>query len=99
MAAQLAFNSGRIVEVIDPGLALAVGLLGTLAVVYLGEAFERQYARATFARFVPPASSTRCSPAPTTTCASRAVERVCTVMFSDLRGLHSSSPRRNRWSR
>ncbi len=54
VAAQLTFDSGRIVAVIDPEFALLVGIVGTLAVVYLGEAFERQYARSTFARFVPP---------------------------------------------
>ena len=39
---------------IDPEFALLVGILGTLGVIYLGEAFERQFARSTFARFVPP---------------------------------------------
>jgi adenylate cyclase len=86
IAAQLAFNSGRIVAVIDPEFALAVGLVGTLAVVYLGEAFERQYARATFARFVPPGVVDEVLSSTDDDLRLAGVERVCTVMFSDLRG-------------
>ncbi len=86
IAAQLAFNSGRIVEVIDPEFALAVGLFGTLAVVYLGEAFERQYARATFARFVPPGVVDEVLSSTDDDLRLAGVQRVCTVMFSDLRG-------------
>ena len=86
VAAQLAFNSGRIVAVIDPEFALAMGLFGTLAVVYLGEAFERQYARATFARFVPPGVVDEVLSSTDDDLRLAGVERVCTVMFSDLRG-------------
>jgi adenylate cyclase len=86
VAAQLAFNSGRIIAVIDPEFALLVGVVGTLTVVYLGEAFERQYARSTFARFVPPGVVDQVLASSDDDLRLAAVERVCTVMFSDLRG-------------
>ncbi|MDE3134427.1 MAG: CHASE2 domain-containing protein [Acidobacteriota bacterium] len=86
VAAQLAFNSGRIVAVIDPEFALMVGIVGTLIVMYLGEAFERQYARSTFARFVPPGVVDEVLASSDEDLRLAAVERVCTVMFSDLRG-------------
>ncbi len=62
------------------------GSIGTLAVVYLGEAFERQYARATFARFVPPGVVDEVLSSTDDDLRLAGVERVCTVMFSDLRG-------------
>jgi adenylate cyclase len=86
IAAQLTFNSGRIVAVVDPEFALVVGIIGTLAVVYLGEAFERQYARSTFARFVPPGVVDEVLSSTDDDLRLSGVQRVCTVMFSDLRG-------------
>lgn len=86
LAAQLTFDSGRIVAVIDPEFALIVGVIGTLAVVYLGEAFERQYARSTFARFVPPGVVDEVLSSSDDDLRLAGVQRVCTVMFSDLRG-------------
>jgi adenylate cyclase len=91
LAAQLTFNSGRIIAVVDPLFALALGALGTLAVVYLGEAFERQYARSTFARFVPPDVVDQVLASSDDDLRLAGVERVCTVMFSDLRGFTSFS--------
>jgi adenylate cyclase len=86
IAAQLTFDSGRIVALFDPEFALVVGIVGTLAVVYLGEAFERQYARSTFARFVPPGVVDEVLSSTDDDLRLAGVERVCTVMFSDLRG-------------
>jgi adenylate cyclase len=86
LAAQLSFDSGRIIAVIDPEFALVVGAIGTLAVVYLSEAFERQYARSTFARFVPPGVVDQVLASTDDDLRLAGVERVCTVMFSDLRG-------------
>jgi adenylate cyclase len=86
VAAQLTFDSGRIIAVIDPEFALLIGIVGTLTVVYLGEAFERQYARSTFARFVPPGVVDQVLASSDDDLRLAAVERVCTVMFSDLRG-------------
>jgi adenylate cyclase len=85
LAAQLTFNSGRIIALVDPEFALLVGILGTLAVVYLSEAFERQYARSTFARFVPPGVVDEVLSSTNDDLRLAGVERVCTVMFSDLR--------------
>jgi adenylate cyclase len=86
LAAQLTFDSGRIITVIDPEFALVVGAVGTLAVVYLSEAFERQYARSTFARFVPPGVVDQVLASTDDDLRLAGVQRVCTVMFSDLRG-------------
>jgi adenylate cyclase len=86
IAVQLTFDAGRIVAVIDAEFALAVGILGTLAVVYLSEAFERQYARSTFARFVPPGVVDEVLASSDEDLRLAGVQRVCTVMFSDLRG-------------
>jgi adenylate cyclase len=86
VACQLSFGAGRIITVIDPLFALVLGAIGTLAVVYLGEAFERQYARSTFARFVPPGVVDEVLASTDDDLRLAGVERVCTVMFSDLRG-------------
>ncbi len=51
--AQLAFEADTIVPVLYPMLALAISLVGALAVYYVLEAVERQRVRDTFARFVP----------------------------------------------
>jgi adenylate cyclase len=86
LAVQVAFNSGSIIAVIDPEFALIVGIVGTLAVVYLSEAFERQYARNMFARFVPPGVVDEVLSSADDDLRLAGVQRVCTVMFSDLRG-------------
>ena len=51
--AQVAFDSGRILPIVYPLLALTLAMIGSLVVHYLLEAFERQRVRDTFARFVP----------------------------------------------
>jgi len=86
LAAQIAFSSGSIIAVVTPEFALVLGIVGTLGVVYLGEAFERQYARTTFARFVPPGVVDQVLASTDDDLRLAGVERVCTVMFSDLRG-------------
>ncbi len=53
VCAQLAFNSGRIVPVLYPMIALSLSLVGSLLVYYVREAFIRRRVRDTFARFVP----------------------------------------------
>jgi adenylate cyclase len=86
LGAQIAFDSGRIVTVVDPELALLIASFGTLAVTYLSEAFERQHARTTFARFVPPGVVDEVLSSTDDDLRLAGVQRVCTVMFSDLRG-------------
>jgi adenylate cyclase len=53
VGAQLAFNSGRIVPVLYPMIALGLSLVGSLVVYYVREAFIRRRVHDTFARFVP----------------------------------------------
>jgi adenylate cyclase len=91
LAVQLTFNSGWIVSFVDPLFALLVGIVGTLAVVYLTEAFERQYARTLFARFVPPGVVDEVLKRTDDDLRLGGLERVCTVMFTDLRGFTSFS--------
>jgi adenylate cyclase len=91
VAVQLAFNSGWIIALMDPLFALLVGIVGTLAVVYLTEAFERQYARTLFARFVPPDVVDEVLKRTDDDLRLGGLERVCTVMFTDLRGFTSFS--------
>ena len=88
---QLAFNSGLILDVVDPLLALAVGTVGTLAVLYLSETVERERTRALFARFVPGGVVDQVLARTDENLRLGAVERDCTVLFSDLRGFTSFS--------
>lgn len=66
VAIQLAFNSGLIVSFLYPLLALSLGTLGTIAILYMSEAIER--APATCSRALcRPTSSRRSLPAQTRT--------------------------------
>ena len=85
VAAQLAFDGGRVLPVAAPLLALVVGALATLAVAYATDLRDRRRLRAAFARFVPPevvdelverGDGPRLG----------GVERDATVLFCDLRG-------------
>jgi adenylate cyclase len=87
VAAQLAFQSGTVLLVAAPLLALVLTSVGSLAVDYFTETRERQRLRATFSRFVPEAI------------VEQVVDRgearlggerlVSTVLFCDLRGFTS----------
>ena len=88
VAIQLAFNSGTVVALVYPLVALGLSTVGALAVHYVTEAFERERTRDMFARFVPEsvvgealeqAEGLRLG----------GVGRDATVMFSDLRGFTS----------
>ena len=91
LACQLAFNAGLILNVTSPLLALAVGTVGTLAVLYLSETVERERTRALFARFVPGGVVDQVLARTDENLRLGAVERDCTVLFSDLRGFTSFS--------
>jgi adenylate cyclase len=91
VAIQLAFDKGWIVAFTYPLLALALAALGTLAVIYLSEAFERQHVRDMFSRFVPAGVVDEVLARTDATLRLGAVERECTVMFTDLRGFTSFS--------
>ncbi|HTZ88440.1 MAG TPA: adenylate/guanylate cyclase domain-containing protein [Solirubrobacteraceae bacterium] len=88
---QVAFNAGLIVSFVYPLLALAFGTLGTLVILYLGEAIERERVRAAFARFVPAGVVDEVLASADENLRLGGVERDCTVLFSDLRGFTSFS--------
>jgi adenylate cyclase len=88
---QLLFNSGWIVSFVYPLSALALGTLGTLAILYLSEAIERQRTHDVFSRFVPADVVDQVMARTDENLRLGAVERDCTVLFSDLRGFTSFS--------
>jgi adenylate cyclase len=88
---QVAFNSGRIVTFVYPLLALALGTGGTLGVLYMVETIERARVHDLFARFVPADVVDQVVASAGGNLRLGAVERDCTVLFSDLRGFTSFS--------
>jgi adenylate cyclase len=91
VAVQVAFNTGLIVDFVYPLLALALGTLGTLAVLYMLTAIEREHVRTMFSRFVPADVVDEVLARTDENLRLGAVERDCTVLFSDLRGFTSFS--------
>jgi adenylate cyclase len=86
VAVQVAFDNGWILSFVYPLLALTLATLGTLAVVYFSEAVERERVRAVFKRFVPADVVDDVLARTDENLRLGAVERDCTVLFSDLRG-------------
>src|SRR5271165_1685749 len=91
IATQLAFNQGWIVAFVYPLFALALGTLGMLAVLYLITAIERERVHDLFSRFVPADVVDEVVARTDDNLRLGAVERDCTVLFSDLRGFTSFS--------
>ena len=91
IATQIAFDNGWILSFVYPLLALTIAALGTLAVLYLSETVERERVRALFARFVPADVVDQVVASTDDNLRLGAVERDCTVLFSDLRGFTSFS--------
>ena len=88
---QVAFNAGSIVSFTYPMMALALATFGTLGVSYMLEAFERERVRTLFGRFVPEDVVDQVLARTDDNLRLGAVERVCTVLFCDLRGFTSFS--------
>jgi adenylate cyclase len=91
IAVQVAFNNGWIVTFVYPLLALALGTLGTLGVLYMNETIERARVHDLFSRFVPADVVDQVVASAGENLRLGAVERDCTVLFSDLRGFTSFS--------
>jgi adenylate cyclase len=91
VATQIAFDNGWILGFVYPLLALTVATLGTLAVLYLSETIERERVHDLFARFVPSDVVDQVVARTDDNLRLGAVERDCTVLFSDLRGFTSFS--------
>ncbi len=87
---QLAFDSGTILPVVYPLLALTLSALGALGVNYVITSFERARVHDTFSRFVPEAVvADVLERVDEEDLRFGGVRRECTVLFSDLRGFTS----------
>ena len=91
VAAQLAFDGGRVVDVSASMLALLTGAAGTLIVHYALTTRERRHLRSVFARFVPPEVVDEVIERVDDDLRLGGVRREGTVMFCDLRGFTSFS--------
>ena len=95
VCAQLAFNSGRIVPVLYPMIALALSLVGSLLVYYVREAFIRRRVRDTFARFVPESVVGEVLARTDDDLRLQGRRMDVTVLFSDIRGFTTFSETRD----
>jgi adenylate cyclase len=86
VCAQLAFNSGRILPVLYPMIALGLSLVGSLLVYYVREAFIRRRVHDTFARFVPESVVGQVLARTDDDLRLQGRDMDVTVMFSDIRG-------------
>ena len=95
VCAQLAFNSGRIVPVLYPMIALGLSLVGSLLVYYLREALIRQRVRDTFARFVPESVVGQVLARTDDDLRLEGARMDVSVLFSDIRGFTTFSESRD----
>jgi adenylate cyclase len=95
VCAQLAFDSGRIVPVLYPMIALGLSLVGSLLVYYVREAFIRRRVRDTFARFVPESVVGEVLARTDDDLRLQGHRMDVTVLFSDIRGFTTFSEARD----
>ena len=91
VVAQLSFNSGRIVRVAEPGVALLLSTFGVLAANVTLERLRRRRTRAAFGRFAPAEVVDAAVAAGGGDLRDDGVELDATVLFCDLRGFTSAS--------
>jgi adenylate cyclase len=89
--AQLAYNSGRIVDVVAPAIALLLGTAGALIAHYALVTRERRHLRSLFSRFVPSQVVDDVIERVDEDLRLGGVRRDGTVMFCDLRGFTTFS--------
>jgi adenylate cyclase len=95
MAVQLAFDHGRVVAFVVPLTALALSAVGSLAVGTILEIFERERIRDVFGRFVPEEVVNEVLAQTEDGIHLGGKLRVCTMMFTDLRGFTTFSESRD----
>jgi adenylate cyclase len=91
LANQIAFDSGLIVTFVYPLLAVLLATVGAMGADYMFTAFEHQRVRDTFSRFVDDAVIEDVLAHAGDDLRFGGEEKVCTVMFCDLRGFTSFS--------
>ncbi len=89
VVSQLAFDAGLIVAFVYPLAALLLTASGSLGVHYATAALERERVRDLFSRFVPENVVGEVLARADEDLRLGGVQRVCTVMFTDLRGFTS----------
>jgi adenylate cyclase len=94
VAAQLAFDAGRILPVVAPLTGLLVSAVASLAVLVVVTSFERERIRDFFGRFVPEAVVDQVVAQADENLRLGGVRGECTVVFTDLRGFTTFSERK-----
>ncbi|HEY0631049.1 MAG TPA: adenylate/guanylate cyclase domain-containing protein, partial [Thermoleophilaceae bacterium] len=91
VGAQVAYNSGRIVNVVEPLVGLLIGTAGALIAHYAMVTRERRHLRSLFSRFVPAQVVNEVIERVDEDLRLGGVRRDGTVMFCDLRGFTTFS--------